>query len=188
MGGQDIRDRAFEFAVRVVRLSDFLNGNGGVSKILGYQVLRSGTSIGANLEEAEGGHSRADFSAKCSIALKEARETRYWLRLLVSSGIVSEESLRELVEETEEITAILTSIAAKSKSGVHGLPADQLSKIRETHPNAYKPWTAEEDRKLTRFHQEGKDVDWLVEQFGRRRGAINARLEKLGLVAKETRN
>ena len=72
----DITNRSFEFAVRVVRLCQFLNEQQGVSRTLANQLLRSGTSIGANIEEGQAGQSKADFIAKMSIARKEARETR----------------------------------------------------------------------------------------------------------------
>lgn len=78
--------------------------------MLANQLLRSGTSIGANVEEGQGGQSRADFVAKYSIACKEARETNYWLRLLAASGIMSEEKLKDLIDESNQLVAILTAI------------------------------------------------------------------------------
>ena len=79
--GQDIRDRAFEFACAVVHYCDDLMKRGGVGRVLAPQLLRCGTSIGANLEEARGGESRRDFISKCSIALKEARESLFRQRV-----------------------------------------------------------------------------------------------------------
>ena len=87
---QEISERAFEFAVRVVKLCQKLDEQPGVSRTLANQLLRSGTSIGANLEESKGGQSRADFLSKVSISLKEARETNYWLRLLIATDITSQ--------------------------------------------------------------------------------------------------
>ncbi|WP_099798674.1 four helix bundle protein [Parathermosynechococcus lividus] len=78
---KDIRERAFELAVRIVKVCQFLDEQLGVGGTLGKQLIRSGTSIGANLEEAQAGQSRADLISKNAIALKEARETHYWLRL-----------------------------------------------------------------------------------------------------------
>jgi len=78
---KDIRERAFELAVRIVKVCQFLDEQLGVGRTLGKQLIRSGTSIGANLEEAQAGQSRADLISKNAIALKEARETHYWLRL-----------------------------------------------------------------------------------------------------------
>ncbi len=86
-----------------------------MSRTLSHQLLRSGTSIGANTIEAKSGQSRKDFLHKLEIALKEARETKYWLRLLVASEIVSEKRLQPLLNETEEIIKILVSITKRTK-------------------------------------------------------------------------
>ena len=110
---QDIAARTFAFAVRVVKLCRTLEKKPGVSRTLANQLLRSGTSVGANLEESKGGQSRADFLAKVYIALKEARETHYWLRLLIASEIVAESQLEPLLDECDQITAILTTIVKK---------------------------------------------------------------------------
>ena len=83
----NITDRSFAFAVRVVKLCRFLEKQDGVSRTLANQLLRSGTSVGANIEEAQAGQSKADFTAKMSIARKESRETLYWLRLLSTRSI-----------------------------------------------------------------------------------------------------
>ncbi len=115
-GPQEIGERAFAFAVRVVKLCQTLDERPGVSRTLSNQLLRSGTSIGANLEESKGGQSRADFLSKNSIALKEARETHYWLRLLAATGTVPEHQLASLLDEAGQITAILTTIVKKLKA------------------------------------------------------------------------
>ncbi|BCX03603.1 MAG: hypothetical protein KatS3mg053_1541 [Candidatus Roseilinea sp.] len=112
---QRIQDRAFEFACRIVKLHEHLCKKGETARRLGNQLLNSGTSIGANLEEAHAGQSRADFIAKCSIALKEARETHFWLRLLAATNQVSADQLKPLTQEAHEIVAILTTIVRKSK-------------------------------------------------------------------------
>jgi len=83
--------------------------------LLSGQLVRAGTSIGANLEEAQAAQSRADFIAKCQIALKEARETNYWLRLFQSTGLVSEDKIGNLLKESHEIISILTTIVKNSK-------------------------------------------------------------------------
>lgn len=114
---QEIGQRAFGFAVRVVKLCCALEKTPGVSRTLSDQLLRSGTSVGANLEESKGGQSRADFLAKLYIALKEARETHYWLRLLVASEIIAESQLEPLIDECNQLIAILTTIAKTTKSG-----------------------------------------------------------------------
>ena len=99
----------------MVKLCRALEKKPGSSRTLANQLLRSGTSVGANLEESKGGQSRADFLAKVYIALKEARETHYWLRLLIASEIVAESQLQPLLDECDEITAILTTIVKKVK-------------------------------------------------------------------------
>ena len=113
---QDIRERAFVFACRIVKLHQYVVKRGSTGRALGGQLLRSGTSIGANLEEGRGGQSRADFLSKCSIALKEARETHYWLRLLAACDLVPADRIAPLVDEANELVAILTSIVKKVKA------------------------------------------------------------------------
>jgi four helix bundle protein len=105
----DIYDRVFEFGCRIVRLHQRAARTPTSRPVL-LQVLRAGTSIGANLEEAHAGQSRADFIAKSRIALKEARETLYWLRLIAATAIVSTKRLEPLIQESREIVAILTTI------------------------------------------------------------------------------
>lgn len=113
---QEISERAFEFAVRVVKLCQALDEKPGVSRTLANQLLRSGTSVGANLEESKGGQSRADFLSKVSISLKEARETHYWLRLLNAADILPERQLAPLLDEANQIVAILTTIVKNTKA------------------------------------------------------------------------
>lgn len=113
---QEIGERAFEFAVRVVKLCRALDERPGATRTLSNQVLRSATSIGANLQESKGGQSRADFLSKVFIALKEARETHYWLRLLVATDIVPERQLAPLLDEADQLVAILTTIVKKVRS------------------------------------------------------------------------
>ncbi len=111
----DIPKRTFEFARRVVKLCQVLDQHPGVSRTLAIQLLRSGTSIGANVEEGQASQSEADFISKYSIACKEARETHYWLRLLAASEIMPHERLIELETECNELIAILTSIIKKMR-------------------------------------------------------------------------
>jgi four helix bundle protein len=87
----------------------------GVSRTLANQLLRSGTSIGANVEEGQAGQSRADFLSKLSIACKEARETHFWLRLLAATELVPEPRLTELLNEANQLVAILTAVIRKTK-------------------------------------------------------------------------
>lgn len=105
-----ITDRTFEFAVRIIRLCQYLEKQGKVSRTLANQLLRSGTSIGANTEEAQAGQSKADFIAKMSISRKESRETLYWLRLLKATELVDESMITELIKESDELVRILTQL------------------------------------------------------------------------------
>ncbi|ALS97836.1 four helix bundle protein [Lacimicrobium alkaliphilum] len=100
-------------------MCQFLDKQNRVSRTLASQLLRSGTSVGANIEEAQAGHSKADFTAKMSIARKEARESHYWLRLLLATELVPEFEISELLNESEELVKILTSIVKTSQAGKH---------------------------------------------------------------------
>ena len=88
--------------------------------MLSNQILRSGTSIGANIEEATAGQSKKDFTAKMAIASKEARETNYWLRLLRDSRLCSSVDLTELLNKSEGLVKILTSIVKTSQKNIKG--------------------------------------------------------------------
>ncbi|MCC5650649.1 four helix bundle protein [Nostoc sp. XA013] len=88
---------------------------------LAQQLLRSRTSIGANVEDAQAAQSKADFISKLMIALKESRETRYWLRLLIASEIVPQERISQLQTEAEELTKILGAIIISTKSSTKPL-------------------------------------------------------------------
>ncbi|MCI0351430.1 MAG: four helix bundle protein [Acidobacteriales bacterium] len=112
---REICQRTFAFAVRIVRVCQSLDGRPGVNATLARQLLRAGTSVAANLEEAQAGQSRADFINKVSIALKEAREADYWLRLLEATGIRSADDLRGLRAEVNELKRILAAILVSTK-------------------------------------------------------------------------
>lgn len=109
----DIYNRTFLFAHRVVKMERILARDKRVNSKTLSQLLDAACSIGANLEEACGAQSKADFHAKLRISLKEARESHYWLRLLHASGTVSPKRLDPLIQEAHEIVAILTTIAKK---------------------------------------------------------------------------
>jgi len=111
-----ITERTFRFSVRVVNVCRFLEKQGHVSRTLAGQLLRSGTSIGANVEEAQAGQSKPDFISKMSIACKEARETHYWLRLLIASDVLPESKISELVKESDELVRILSTIVKSSRT------------------------------------------------------------------------
>ncbi len=111
----DLPARTFAFAERIVRLCVYLENNGRVSTTLATQLLRSGTSVGANVEEAGSAESRKDFIHKYAIACKEARESHYWLRLLAASEVVPRERMEPLITEANELIAILTTIIKRSR-------------------------------------------------------------------------
>ena len=112
----DICERTFDFAVRVVKLCENLDNIPGTSRILSNQLLRSGTSIGANVEEAQAGQSKADFNSKLCIACKEARESHYWLRLLIAAEILPAHQLAPITDEANQLVAILTTIIKNSRA------------------------------------------------------------------------
>ena len=111
----DLRVRTKEFALRIVRMFVALPKT-EVARVLGKQVLRSGTSIGANFREAHRARSKAEFVAKVGDCLKELDETSYWLELLLESKIVPAAKLSALQDECQQLLAILTTISKKSKA------------------------------------------------------------------------
>lgn len=115
MAIQDIRERTLEFAVRIIKLCQHLDAKPGVPRTLSNQLLKAGTSVGANVEEAQGGQSKADFISKNAIALKEARESHFWLRLLVAANILPEKDVSELRDEADQIKRILGSIVVTAR-------------------------------------------------------------------------
>ena len=111
---KNLRQRTKDFALRVVRMFSALPKT-TEAQVLGKQVLRSGTSVGANYREAYRGRSRAEFAAKCGDSLRELEETAYWLDLLVESGIVAAGRLDPLRRECDELTAIFVTILKRAK-------------------------------------------------------------------------
>jgi len=111
----DLRKRTKRFALRVIKVYESLPRSGS-AQVLAHQLLRSGTSVGANFREAHRARSNAEFVSKVGDSLKELEETAYWLELLVESGTVSEEKLASLLDKTSQLTAILMSIAKKLRS------------------------------------------------------------------------
>jgi four helix bundle protein len=116
---RDIKERTFSFALDIVLLCRSLDLKARSLRILAQQLLRSGTSTGANVQEAQAGQSRADFISKYNIALKEARETLYWLRLLDASGELSNGSCQALLSEADEIARVIASIILSTKKAEH---------------------------------------------------------------------
>jgi len=110
---RDIVERCFKYAVRIVKFYSEIEKS-AVGRVIGKQLLRSGTSIGANVYEAQSGQSKADFISKMYIAYKEARETTYWLRLIKEAEI--NKGTEELAKEAEELIKILATIIKITKN------------------------------------------------------------------------
>jgi len=110
-----VAEKAFNFAVRIYKLHKYLITEKN-EYILAKQLLKSGTSIGANIEEAIGAQSQGDFIAKISIAYKEARETSYWLRLLDSVELIESSHFSSIHNDCEELIHLLASILITSKN------------------------------------------------------------------------
>jgi four helix bundle protein len=111
---QDIRDRTFRLACDLARLAFRLTSPPGVRR-LADQLLRAGTSIGANLEEAKAASSRKDFVHCVQVALKEARETKYWLRIFAELRLAPADSLSRLTDEADQVARILGAIVVNTK-------------------------------------------------------------------------
>ena len=111
---QTVERKSFFFAVRIVKLSKHLN-TAKKEFVLSKQLLRAGTSIGANIAEAEQAQSKADFVSKMNIALKEAVETNYWLRLLQATDYLSETEFTSIHSDCRELEKMLTAIVKSSK-------------------------------------------------------------------------
>jgi len=109
-----IQEKSYAFAIRIVKLYRYLTEKKS-EYVLSKQVLRSGTSIGANIEEGIGGQSQKDFFAKLNIAYKEARETHYWLRILRDTGYLSAKESAAILSNCDEILKIIGSIIKTMK-------------------------------------------------------------------------
>ena len=108
-----IENKSFEFAVRIVGLYKYLT----IEKrefVMAKQLLRCGASIGANVAEVEKGQTKADFNAKMNVALKEANETYYWLRLLNRTGHLNDKAFLSMERDIREILSIITAICKKT--------------------------------------------------------------------------
>ena len=104
-----IQEKSFDFAIRIINLYKFLQKEKN-EFVLSKQILRSGTSIGANIEEGIGGQSDKDFFAKLNISYKETRETIYWLKLLLATDYLTKEIAESMLNDAEEIAKILAKI------------------------------------------------------------------------------
>ena len=110
MSASIIADKSYQFSIRIIKIHLHLCKTQKDAYSLSRQLLRAGTSIGANVEEAIGGHSEKDFCAKMSIAYKEARETRYWLRLLKDCDLIDNKLSNSFIKDVDELIRISGSI------------------------------------------------------------------------------
>lgn len=109
-----IKDKTYKFSLRIIKLYQYLSKE--IKEfVIAKQILRSGTSIGANIEESTGAQSKKDFIAKFHIALKEAKETHYWLRLLKDSELIEVQLIDSFLNDLNEIITIITAILKSSK-------------------------------------------------------------------------
>jgi four helix bundle protein len=113
-----IQEKSYAFALKIIGLYKWLKQEKN-EFVLSKQILRCGTSIGANIEEAIGGLSEKDFVSKIGIAYKEARETSYWIRLMRDSGYIDQETAKALLDGCEELQKIIGSIQKTIKSKNH---------------------------------------------------------------------
>jgi len=114
---KDLKDRTKKFALRIIRMYPSLPKS-MEAQVLGKQVLRSGTSVGANYREASRGRSKAEFIAKMGDCLKELDETTYWFELLIDGNILPGNKLSDLLQESKELTAIFVTIIKNTKTNV----------------------------------------------------------------------
>jgi four helix bundle protein len=112
--GNVVREKSKAFAIRIVRLSQFLQENFH-EYVLSRQILKSGTSIGANIRESKNAQSISDFISKLEIALKESDETQYWLEILYETDYITKEQFDSMITDNKELTAMLVSIVKTSK-------------------------------------------------------------------------
>src|SRR5512142_1584665 len=112
--GKDIQERTFRFGVRVVKMSSCLPHTVAGFE-LARQIIRSGTSIGANIQEADAAESQDDFIHKLKIVLKEAQETRFWLRTIIESDLLANEEIHLLLKESDELVRIVNTIIANTR-------------------------------------------------------------------------
>jgi four helix bundle protein len=112
--GKDIQERSFRFGVRIVKMSSCLPRTVAGFE-LARQIIRSGTSIGANIQEADAAESPDDFVHKLKIALKEAQETRFWLRTIIESDLLANEEIQLLLKESDELVRIVNTIITNTR-------------------------------------------------------------------------
>jgi four helix bundle protein len=116
MPKKDRQERTLNFSIRIVKLCKFLRENGGTVSDLSKQLIRCVTSIGANVEEAQNAESKPDFIQKMTISLKEARETNYWLKILIATEKNLEQRLLSSLNESNELISIIHAITKNTKA------------------------------------------------------------------------
>jgi four helix bundle protein len=116
MESRIISERAFGFACRIVRLCERWWGQGGASRKIADQLFGSGTSIGANVAESRGGHTKPDFLAKMAIARKESWETIYWLELAIATSVTTKEEVAWELDEARQLRAMITAAIRTGQS------------------------------------------------------------------------
>jgi four helix bundle protein len=114
MNAEELKGRTKQFGIRVIRLVESLPKSKSAN-IIGNQLLRSATSVGANYRAACRGRSKAEFIAKIGICIEEADESHYWMEILAETGLASEERMTDLMKEASELTAILTASAKTAR-------------------------------------------------------------------------
>ena len=117
----DIQDRTYKFALRIVKLSAALP-KAGALQVLARQILKLGTSVGANVREAQNAFTRKEFAYFMNVARREAGETHYWLSLLSDAGVVKSARLADILAESDEIARILGAIVKKASRSHKGPP------------------------------------------------------------------
>ena len=105
----DLGERTFRFACDIVRFCRRISAEPGVVRQIAWQLADAGTSVAANYQEAKGAYSRREFAAKNCIVLKEARESRLWLRIILACGLVTEDEAKPLYDEADELVGIFTT-------------------------------------------------------------------------------
>jgi four helix bundle protein len=138
-GGQDVRDRSFEFACRVVKFCEDLDAGRGVGRLMVPQLLNCSLSFATMLEEARAAESDADFISKCCIALKECRESWTRVRVCERRRIGPPQDARELVQEGDELIAIVTTIVKNKRRNVAAKKAKAREEKAELSRKAAKP-------------------------------------------------
>jgi len=113
----DLKDRSFKLALTVLQLADQLPNN-VKGWVLGKQLIRAGTSIGANVREADNAHTDADFAYKCSLARKEAGETHYWLELCIAAGLLTGAATEEAIQEADQLARITSAIVRTTQDHI----------------------------------------------------------------------